>query len=124
MDEFEEFKIKRKKMNEKIFSLKNKQINRFYALDTGAYLEGALSIKVKELLGLATSLVLRCGDCIRYHMIRAIQEGCTDDEISETLSIALIVGGSIVIPEIRKTVDDLFKLREKQSEGLSIDEIL
>jgi len=124
MDEFEEYSVKRKEMNEKIFSLKNKQINRFYALDTGVYLEGALPVKVKELLGLATSLVLRCSDCIRYHMIRLIQEGCTDDEIGETLSIALIVGGSIVIPEIRKAVDDLFKLREKQAKGLSIDEIL
>ena len=124
MDEFEEFKIQREEMNEKIFSLKNKQINRFYALDTGAYLEGALPVKIKELLGLATSLVLRCEDCIKYHMVRVVQEGCTDEEIGETLSIALIVGGSIVIPEMRKAVDDLFKLREKQAKGLPINELL
>ena len=124
MDEFEDFKIYRKRMNEKIFDLKNKQINRFYSLDTGSYLEGALQVKVKELLGLSTSLVLRCGDCVKYHMIRAVQEGCSDDEISETLAIALIVGGSIVIPEMRKAVDTLYKLRDKQKEGFSLDELL
>lgn len=124
MDEFEEFKAERKEMNEKIFSLQNKQINRFYALDTGAYLEGALSVKVKELMGLSTSLVLRCEDCIKYHMIRAVQEGCTNEEIAETLSISLIVGGSIVIPEMRRAVDTLFKIRNKQKEGLPIDDLL
>ena len=124
MDEFEDFKIQRREMNEKIFNLQNKQINRFYALDTGAYQEGVLSVKIKELMGLSTSLVLRCEDCIRYHMIRAVQEGCTDDEIAETLSIALIVGGSIVIPEMRRAVDSLFKLRTKQQKGESLDDIL
>ena len=124
MDEFEDFKIQRREMSEKIFNLQNKQINRFYALDTGAYQEGVLSVKIKELMGLSTSLVLRCEDCIRYHMIRAVQEGCTDDEIAETLSIALIVGGSIVIPEMRRAVDSLFKLRTKQQKGESLDDIL
>ena len=124
MDEFEEFKVERKEMNEKIFNLQNKQINRFYALDTGAYQEGALPINFKELLGLSISLVLRCEDCIKYHMIRAVQEGCSDDEIAETLSIALIVGGSIVIPEMRRAVDTLYKLRAKQEKGESIDNLL
>ena len=124
MDEFEEFKIKRNKMNDKIFSLQNKQINRLFALDTGAYQEGALPVKFKELLGLATSLVLRCEDCIKYHIIRVIQEECTDDEIAETFSIALLVGGTIVIPELRRAVDTLFKIKEKQKLGESIDDLL
>ncbi len=124
MDEFEEFKIKRKEMNEKIFNLQNKQVNRFFALDTGAYQEGALSVKFKELLGLSTSLVLRCEDCVRYHVVRAVQEGCSDDEIAETLSISLIVGGSIVIPEMRRAVDILYQLREKQEKGESLEDIL
>ena len=124
MDEFEEFKIKRKEMNEKIFNLQNKQINRFYALDTGAYQEGALPVNFKELLGLSTSLVLRCEDCIKYHMIRAVQEGCSDDEIAETLTVALIVGGSIVIPEMRRAVDTLYQLRAKLNNGESLYDLL
>lgn len=124
LDEFDEFKKEREEMNEKIFSLQNKQVNRFFALDTGAYSEGALSVKFKELLGLATSLVLRCEDCIRYHMIRAVQEECSDDEIAETLAIALIVGGSIVIPEMRRAVDDLYKLRQKQEQGETLEDLL
>ncbi len=124
MEKLEEFKEFRKEMDEKIFDLQNKQINRFYAIDTGAYLEGALPVKIKELLGLSTSLVLRCEDCIRYHVIRAVQEGCTDDEIAETLSISLIVGGSIVIPEMRRAVNVLSQLREKQKKGESLDNIL
>jgi len=124
MDEFEEFKTKRREMNEKIFSLQNKQINRFFALDTGAYLEGALTVKTKELMGLSTSLVLRCEDCIKYHIIRAVQVGCTDEEIAETLSIAMIVGGSIVVPEMRRAVDTLFQLREKQKKGETLEYLL
>jgi len=124
MDEYKEFKSKRKEMNEKIFSLHNKQINRLFALDTAAYQEGALPIKFKELLGLATSLVLRCEDCIRYHMIRVVQEGCSDDEIAETLAISLLVGGTIVIPELRRAVDDLVKLKEKQNLGESIEDLI
>ncbi|MHA1205904.1 MAG: carboxymuconolactone decarboxylase family protein [Candidatus Heimdallarchaeum aukensis] len=121
LDEFKEF---RKKMNERIFSYGNKQINRFFSLDSQSYREGALSEKVKELLGLATSTVLRCEDCITYHIIRAVQVGCTDDEIIEALEIALIVGGSIVIPELRRAVSTLEDLRERQKKGLSIDELV
>lgn len=124
VNEFENFRKYREEMNEKIFALQNKQISRFYALDTGAYLDGALSSKFKELLGLSTSLVLRCEDCIRYHIIRSVQEGNSDDEIAETLAISLIVGGSIVIPEIRRAVEVLSQLREKQANNESIEDLL
>ena len=87
MNELFDFKTYREEMNEKIFNLQNKQINRLFALDTGAYLDGELSKKIKELLGLVSSLVLRCDDCVKYHMIRVVQEGCTDGEIAETLAI-------------------------------------
>lgn len=124
VNEFENFRKYREEMNEKIFALQNKQISRFYALDTGVYLDGALSSKFKELLGLSTSLVLRCEDCIRYHIIRSVQEGNSDDEIAETLAISLIVGGSIVIPEIRRAVEVLSQLREKQANNESIEDLL
>ena len=124
VNEFENYRKHREEMNEKIFALQNKQINRFYALDTGAYLDGALSTKFKELLGLSTSLVLRCEDCIRYHIIRAVQEGCSDDEIAETLAVSLVVGGSIVIPEMRRAVNVLSQLREKQANDESIEGLL
>ena len=124
MDELMEFRDYRKKMNEKIFAMQNKNINRIFAIDSGSYREGALSAKFKELLGLATSLVLRCEDCIKYHLIRVVQEKCTDDEIAETLAIGLVVGGSITIPEIRRAVDILEQLRKKESKGESLEDLL
>jgi AhpD family alkylhydroperoxidase len=119
-----DFKKHREEMNEKIFSLQNKQINRLFSLDTGAYLDGELSKKTKELLGLVSSLVLRCDDCVKYHIIRAVQEGCTDGEIAETLAIGLIVGGTITVPCLRNAVDNLSKLREMQSKGQSLEDLL
>ncbi len=124
MDELFDFKKHRDEMNEKIFKLQNKQINRLFALDTGAYLDGELSKKIKELLGLVSSLVLRCDDCVRYHMIRVVQEGCTDGEIAETLAIGLIVGGTIKVSALRNAVDNLSKLREMQSKGQSLEDLL
>ncbi|MCG3226262.1 MAG: carboxymuconolactone decarboxylase family protein [Candidatus Heimdallarchaeota archaeon] len=124
MDELFDFKKHRDEMNEKIFKLQNKQINRLFALDTGAYLDGELSKKIKELLGLVSSLVLRCDDCVRYHMIRVVQEGCTDGEIAETLAIGLIVGGTITVSALRNAVDNLSKLREMQSKGQSLEDLL
>ncbi|MCK4845146.1 MAG: carboxymuconolactone decarboxylase family protein [Candidatus Heimdallarchaeota archaeon] len=124
MDELIEFRDYRKRMNEKIFAMQNKNINRIFAIDSGSYREGALSAKIKELIGLATSLVLRCEDCIKYHMIKVVQEKCTDDEIAETLAIGLVVGGSITVPEIRRVVDILEQLREKESKGESLEDLL
>jgi AhpD family alkylhydroperoxidase len=85
-------------MNERILSSDNLGIKRFFALNTRAYEKGALTTKTKELLGLVASMVLRCNDCIAYHVIRCVQEGVTDDEFFEALNIALIVGGSISVP--------------------------
>lgn len=116
-DELEEFKKYREKMNKKILESDNKQIKRFFALDTRAYEEGALSIKVKELLGLVASTVLRCNDCITYHVITCVQEGVAKEEFFEAMNIALVVGGSITIPHIRKAVEIFEKCWKLKKEG-------
>ena len=115
-----EFNEYRKKMNERIMDAGNMNIKRFWALDSRAYDAGALDVKTKELLGLATSMVLRCNDCVSYHIIRCIQLGFTDDEILEALNIALLVGGSITIPHIRKAVETMDSCRalEQKDPGL------
>lgn len=96
-----ETRLYRKEMNAIILNSGFKDFNKFFALDNKAYLNGALSAKTKELIGLAASMVLRCNDCIFYHIDRSIEEGATKEELYETLNIALIVGGSIVIPHLR-----------------------
>ena len=103
-DSLEEFRRFRERMNAEILGENNLVVNRFFALDGRAYEAGALDVKTKELLGLVASLVLRCDDCITYHVIRCREEGVTRAEIFETLSIGLIVGGSIVIPHMRRAV--------------------
>jgi len=100
-----EFRAFRERMNTRILGENNLVINRFFALDGRAYENGALDVKTKELLGLVASLVLRCDDCITYHIVRCAEEGVTRDEVFETLSIGLVVGGSIVIPHLRRAVD-------------------
>lgn len=117
MDSLETFKKYRQKMNEKILASGNKQIKRFFALDSRAYEEGALSTKVKELLGLVASLVLRCNDCITYHIITCVKEGVTPEEFFEAMNIGLIVGGSIVIPHLRKAVEVYETCLEMKKEG-------
>jgi len=102
LTEFREF---RERMNKEILDENNLVINRFFALDTRAYEKGALDVRTKELLGLVSSLVLRCDDCVTYHLVRCAEEGLTRDEIFEAMSIGLIVGGSIVIPHLRRAVD-------------------
>lgn len=102
LTEFREF---RERMNTRILSENNLVMNRFFNLDTRAYEAGALNVKTKELLGLVASFVLRCDDCITYHIVRCAEEGVTRDEVFETMSIGLIVGGSIVIPHLRRAVD-------------------
>ena len=97
-----EFKEKRKIQNDRIFAEKNLEINRFFALDGAAYKDGAIAPKMKELIGLAASMVLRCDDCIAYHVDRSVEEGASREELNETMNIALIVGGSIVIPHLRR----------------------
>ena len=100
----EEFRKFRERMNAEILGENNLVVNRFFALDGRAYEAGALDVKTKELLGLVASLVLRCDDCITYHVIRCREEGVTRAEAFEALSIGLIVGGSIVIPHMRRAV--------------------
>ena len=101
----EEFKKERERLNKVIMEHADTVTKRFFALDTQTYQAGALSAKQKELMGLAASVVLRCDDCILYHLIRAKEENCSDAEITETADIALIVGGSITIPHLRRMFD-------------------
>jgi AhpD family alkylhydroperoxidase len=96
-----ETKLYRSEMNEKILNSGFRDFNKFFALDNKAYINGALPAKTKELMGLAASMVLRCNDCIFYYIDRSIAEGATRQELYETFNVALIVGGSIVIPHLR-----------------------
>jgi AhpD family alkylhydroperoxidase len=106
--EFREF---RERMNQRILAADNLEIRRFFALDTRAYEPGVLDTRTKELLGLVASLVLRCDDCVTYHMVRCAEEGVSDAELMETLSVGLVVGGSIVIPHLRRAVATLDEIR-------------
>lgn len=105
MNKVEEFNHYRKQMNEKLLSHDNKVLKRFFNLDTNAYKEGALPVKTKELLGLVASMVLRCDDCISYHLGTCYEVGVTKDEIFEVFSIANLVGGSICIPHTRRALE-------------------
>jgi AhpD family alkylhydroperoxidase len=112
-DSLEEFRKFRERMNAEILGENNLVINRFFALDTRTYEAGALDVKTKELLGLVASLVLRCDDCVTYHLTRCREEGVSRSEIFETLSVGLVVGGSIVIPHLRRAVDTWTHLESK-----------
>ena len=105
--EFTEF---RARMNERILGQDNQVVRRFFALDTQTYRAGALDLKTKELLGLVASMVLRCDDCISYHIAQCREAGVNRDEFFEAFSVALVVGGSIVIPHLRRGVDFLDQL--------------
>jgi AhpD family alkylhydroperoxidase len=106
-DRLDEFQSYRKTMNARIGEIDHLGIKRFFNLDTSAYKDGALEAKTKELLGLVASMVLRCNDCIDYHIIQCVDAGCTDQELYEAFNIALVVGGSIVIPHMRHAVETL-----------------
>ena len=105
MSQVKEFNEYRAKMNKKILAEDNKVLKRFFNLDTNAYQEGALSGKTKELLGLIASMVLRCDDCIRYHLGKCHEQGVSTEELFELLAIANLVGGSICIPHTRRAVE-------------------
>lgn len=105
--EFTEF---RQRMNERILGQDNQVVRRFFALDTQTYKAGRLDLKTKELLGLVASMVLRCDDCISYHIAQCKQAGVDREEFFEAFSVALVVGGSIVIPHLRRGVDFLDQL--------------
>ena len=105
MSKVTEFNEYRQRMNEKIMAADNKIIKRFFNLDTNAYQEGALDVKTKEMLGLACSLVLRCDDCVKYHLGKCMDCGLSDEEVFEVFAIANLIGGSIVIPHFRRAVE-------------------
>jgi AhpD family alkylhydroperoxidase len=109
----EDFHAFRTKMNERILSADNRAIKRFFGVDTLTYESGKLDSKTKEMLGLVASMVLRCDDCISYHIEQCREEGVTDEEMFEVFSVALVVGGSIVIPHLRRGVAFLDELNQK-----------
>ena len=111
-DVLEEFRAYRERMNDRILEEDNLEIRRFFALDDRAYRDGALPSRTKELLGLVASMVLRCDDCITYHLVRCREEGWTDEELFEAFGVALVVGGSIVVPHLRRAVDRLDELAD------------
>lgn len=104
-NQVKEFNDYRSKMNEKLLADNNKIIKRIFNLDTNAYAAGALDVKTKELLGLVASAVLRCDDCIKYHLESSFNEGASKEEVMETLGIATLVGGTIVVPHLRRAYE-------------------
>ncbi|MBU2938426.1 carboxymuconolactone decarboxylase family protein [Lacinutrix sp. C3R15] len=109
-----EFNAYRSKMNDKILADNNKVIKRIFNLDTNAFAEGTLDKKTKELLGLVASMVLRCDDCVKYHLEACYKEGLTKQQVVESLSIANLVGGTIVIPHLRRAYEYWDALEEAQ----------
>lgn len=116
-ERLQEFRVFREKMNARILESDHLGLKRFFALDTRAYEQGALPIRTKELLGLVASLVLRCDDCVTYHLVRCREEGVTREEFLDALNVGLVVGGSITIPHLRRavaTLDDLDAMAEAE----------
>jgi AhpD family alkylhydroperoxidase len=106
-EELEEYRKYREKMNDKILGADHLGIKRFFNLDTQAYVDGALNSKTKEMLGLVASMVLRCDDCISYHIVRCAEEKVSRTEMIEVFNVALVVGGSIVIPHMRRAFETM-----------------
>lgn len=124
MGRYEDFQAFRTRLNERILGPQpaGRQggtlvTKRFFALDGQGYQQGALDVSTKELLGLVASMVLRCDDCIAYHVDRCVEEGVTDPQLFEAFDIALIVGGSIVIPHLRRAVEFLDECRQRQAKA-------
>lgn len=107
VEEFHEF---RSRMNKRILEIENRPIKRFFGVDTLTYEPGTLDVRTKEMLGLVASMVLRCDDCVAYHITQCKKEGVTDPELYDIFSVALTVGGSIVIPHLRRAVAFLDEL--------------
>ena len=116
MSKVSEFNDYRSRMNERILAQDNKVLKRFFSLDNQAYQDGALSEKTKELLGLVASMVLRCDDCIKYHLEKCFELGVSRGQMFEIMSVANLVGGSIVIPHTRRAVEYWDLLEEEASE--------
>ena len=113
-NQLDEFNAYRTRMNEKLLSADNKLIKRIFNLDTNAYSAGALDVKTKELLGLVASAVLRCDDCVKYHLESAHEVGASKEEVMETLGIATLVGGTIVVPHLRRAYEFWELLENKE----------
>lgn len=113
----DEFRAYRERMNERILGTEHLGIKRFFNLDSAAYRDGALDGRTKELLGLVASAVLRCNDCIDYHLDQCVAAGWSDEELYDALNVALIVGGSIVIPHLRHAFDTIDQLRAQGAEA-------
>jgi len=105
MDSIKEFNDYRAAMNDKILAADNKVIKRIFNLDSNAYADGAVATKHKEMIGLACSMVLRCDDCVKYHLGKCKEEGMSTEEVFEVFAIANLIGGTIVIPHLRRAVD-------------------
>lgn len=114
-NEVEKFNAYRTKMNDKILSEDNKVIKRIFNLDTNTFKAGHLDVKTKELLGLVASAVLRCDDCVKYHLETCYDEGITKEEMMETLSVATLIGGTIMIPHLRRAYEYWEELEELKS---------
>jgi AhpD family alkylhydroperoxidase len=110
----DDFRTYRATMNDRIADINHLGIKRFFNLDSAAYNDGALNSKTKELLGLVASAVLRCNDCIDYHLIQCVDAGWKDEELYDAMNVALIVGGSIVIPHLRHAVETIDTLRAER----------
>ena len=109
---YQEFTEEREKLNELVLEKANLEVKRFFSLDSQAYRDGELPARTKEMLGLVASLVLRCDDCISYHVAQCKEAGVNRDEMFEAFSVGLVVGGSIVIPHLRRAVDFLDQLEQ------------
>lgn len=112
------WEAERERLNTLVTENGNLNVRRFFALDHQAYLDGALPAKTKELLGLVASLVLRCDDCVTYHVIRSCEEGVTQEEMVEALNVGLVVGGSIVIPHLRRAMNRLVEVERRAAEQI------
>ena len=108
------FREHRETMNRKILDTDHLDIKRFFALDASVYREGALDVKTKELLGLVASTVMRCDECILYHLTRCVESGVSDAELHDSLSVALVVGGSITIPHVRYAFEMMENIRAQE----------
>ncbi len=114
VEQFDEY---RGRMNERILGSDNLVIKRLFNLDTNTYSEGAVSSKTKEMIGLACSMVLRCDDCVKYHLGKCYELGVTEAEMQEVFSIATVIGGTIVIPHLRRAVEYWDELQSSKTEA-------
>ncbi|WP_296618439.1 carboxymuconolactone decarboxylase family protein [Marivirga sp.] len=116
MNKVEEFNEYRAKMNDKIVGSNNKILKRIFNLDTNAFAEGSVDKKTKEMIGLSSSMVLRCDDCVRYHLGKCYEMGVTEEQVFEVFSIANLIGGTIVIPHLRRAVEYWEYLKGNQND--------